>query len=214
MTQEARLQPDDILARLRARRAALQGSSRSDSAFAARVMIAREIRAVDAQIAAYEDALGRLGDLGTLVEHKAASFQPNVRDREQHGLLAGLRHLLGPGDGPNEVAKVAHVIDGDGIRLSDGREVRFIGIDAPEMANVFGEREPWAQEAADANARLVAGRQVRLMREVSETDRHGRLLRHVYVGDTWINGELVRLGLATVLAIPPDVTESARLASL
>jgi endonuclease YncB( thermonuclease family) len=82
------------------------------------------------------------------------------------------------------------------------------------MLNLYGEREPWAQEATDANARLVAGKRVRLVREVSDHDRHGRLLRHVYAGDTWVNGELVRRGLATVLSVSPNVKEQARLESL
>ena len=93
-----------------------------------------------------------------------------------------------------EVATVAHVIDGDGFRLADGREVRYIGMDAPEMRNIYGEREPWAQEATDANARLVAGKQVRLAREVSDHDRYGRLLRACLRWRYWVNGEIVRLG--------------------
>ena len=116
--------------------------------------------------------------------------------------------------GGREAATVAHVIDGDSIRLADGREVRYIGIDTPEICNLYGEQEPGSQEAAAANARLVAGKRVWLEREVSDTDRHGRLLRHVYVNGTWVNGELVRRGYATVISVPPDVQEADRLASL
>ena len=229
----------EAIARLRARRAALWEQGRLHTTAAARAAVAREIRALDAQIAAYEATGERLAELQELNE-RLARQEALVRRLERAGVdwrvlfahlrravlgeipwperaaevLGRLRRWLGPADGGAEVATVAHVIDGDGIRLADGREVRYIGIDASEMANIFGEPEPWAAEATEANARLVAGKQVRLVREVSDCDRHSRLLRHVYVGRTWVNGELVRLGLATVLSVPPDVQESARLLSL
>lgn len=229
----------EAIARLRDRRAALWEQGKGYTSAAARATVARELRGLDAQIAAYESAAERLAELQEL-EERLARQQALARRLEQAGvdwpmLLAQLRRaaigeapwperaaeVLGrlrrwlklAGDG-TEVATVARVIDGDGIRLADGREVRYIGIDAPEMVNVFGEREPWAVEAAEANARLVAGKQVRLVCEISDRDRYGRLLRHVYVGRIWVNGELVRLGLATVLSVPPDVKESARLMSL
>ena len=44
-----------------------------------------------------------------------------------------------------------------------------------------------------------------LVRDVSETDRYGRLLRYVYVGDVFVNAELVRRGYAQVATYPPDV---------
>lgn len=214
MPQEAKLQPADVLARLRARRAALLRAGGSYSASAARVALAREIRGLDLQIAVYEGALERLGKLEKLAAQVGLPYQPPSRDRNWLDLLAGLRHRLDRRDGCIEIARVAHVIDGDGVRLADGREVRYIGIDAPEMVNVFGDPEPWAQEATDANARLVAGKDVRLEREVSDADRHSRLLRHVYVGDTWINGKLVHLGMATILPIRPDVRYQAQLERL
>jgi nuclease-like protein/excalibur calcium-binding domain-containing protein len=44
-----------------------------------------------------------------------------------------------------------------------------------------------------------------LEKDISETDRYGRLLRYVYVGDLMVNEELLRLGLAQVATFPPDV---------
>jgi endonuclease YncB( thermonuclease family) len=229
----------EIIARLQTRRAALAAQGRTFATPAARATVAHELRALDAQIAAYEGAVARLAELDMLGQRLAAQHAL-ARRLEQDGvdwrtlfawlrraalgespwpacaadILARLRRALDGADADGGVATVARVIDGDGVRLADGREVRYIGIDAPEMYNFFGEREPWAQEATDANARLVAGRQVRLAREVSDTDRHGRLLRHVYVNGTWVNGELVRAGLARILPVPPDVQEAARLAAL
>lgn len=111
--------------------------------------------------------------------------------------------------GPTQVATVASVTDGDTIRvLLDGQNVpvRYIGIDTPETQSGF---EFMGQEAADANARLVAGKQVILEKDVSETDRFDRLLRHVWVdvdGTLVLVGvELLRLGVAQVSTFPPDV---------
>lgn len=115
---------------------------------------------------------------------------------------------LAPTD-PTQLATVASVTDGDTIRVVlDGQNVpvRYIGIDTPE---IHGTVEPMGREAADANARLVAGREVALEKDVSETDRFGRLLRHVWVRDAtgWrlVSLELLRLGLAQVTTFPPDV---------
>jgi micrococcal nuclease len=92
------------------------------------------------------------------------------------------------------------VIDGDTIVLSNGNHVRYIGIDCPEMDN----EEPFAREATQANRDMVAGKIVRLEKDTSETDRYGRLLRYVYIGNKFVNLELVRLGLAEAKDYPPD----------
>jgi micrococcal nuclease len=111
--------------------------------------------------------------------------------------------------GPTQVAQVVSITDGDTIRVQfGGREypVRYIGMDTPETH--FGV-EPLGPEAADANARLVEGKQVVLEKDVSETDKYGRLLRYVWLRDDsgWllVNLELVRLGFAQVATYPPDV---------
>jgi micrococcal nuclease len=98
-------------------------------------------------------------------------------------------------------ATVSRVIDGDTITIDAGQRVRYIGIDTPE---VYPQPEAFGMEAWQANRELVEGKNVRLERDVSETDRYGRLLRYVYVGDLLVNAELVRLGLAEARAYPPD----------
>jgi endonuclease YncB( thermonuclease family) len=99
-------------------------------------------------------------------------------------------------------ARVVTIIDGDTIEVEiDGvtYRLRYIGMDTPEQGM------PFFAEATQANADLVAGRDVRLEKDVSETDRYGRLLRYVYVGDTMVNADLVRQGFAQVATYPPDV---------
>ena len=105
-------------------------------------------------------------------------------------------------------AKVVDVVDGDSIKVSlDGRthSVRYIGIDAPEMGGPHWPAEWMGPEATAKNTELVAGRCVILEKDVSETDRFGRLLRYVYVDDRMVNAELVRLGYARARSYPPDV---------
>lgn len=105
-------------------------------------------------------------------------------------------------------AQVVDVVDGDTIKVRlDGQTytVRYIGIDTPETVHPSKPVQWMGPEASDANRRLVAGRTVRLEKDVSETDRYGRLLRYVWVGDTMVNAELVRQGYAQVSTYPPDV---------
>ena len=96
------------------------------------------------------------------------------------------------------------------MELSGGQLVRYIGIDTPEVRRKEGERwvvdpEPLGLEAAAFNRQLVAGKRVRLEYDVQTHDRFGRLLAYVYVGDVMVNAELLRVGLAQLLTIPPDV---------
>ena len=109
--------------------------------------------------------------------------------------------LIGCGS-PPEVAKVIQVIDGDTITVAGGYRVRYIGIDTPE---IYPEKEAYGMEAWQANRLLVEGKEVRLERDVSQTDKYGRLLRYVYVDDILVNAELVKQGLAEAKAYPPDI---------
>ncbi|MBI2908325.1 MAG: thermonuclease family protein [Chloroflexi bacterium] len=98
--------------------------------------------------------------------------------------------------------RVTRVIDGDTIVINGGRRVRYIGVNTPE---IHGKVQPFGQEATEANRALVDGKVVRLEKDVSETDKYGRLLRYVYVEGLLVNAELVRLGFAQMATYPPDV---------
>lgn len=98
-----------------------------------------------------------------------------------------------------ETVMVTRVIDGDTIEVEGGRKVRYIGIDSPE------EGRPYSKEAFAKNRELVEGKVVTLEKDVSEKDVFGRLLRYVYVGDTFVNAQLVEEGMAEAKAYPPDV---------
>ncbi len=112
---------------------------------------------------------------------------------------------------PNEISEqlnsspsailVTRVIDGDTIELETGEKVRYIGIDTPEKNN----SECFHTEATAKNRELVEGKKVDLIKDVSERDRYGRLLRYVWVEGIFVNHELVRQGYAMTSTYPPDV---------
>ncbi len=102
---------------------------------------------------------------------------------------------------------VTRVLDGDTIEVDiDGTiyKVRYIGLDAPELDDKQAEFCALAQEATRYNRQLVEGKTVRLEKDISETDKYERLLRYVYVGNTFVNAELVRQGLAWAKVYEPD----------
>jgi micrococcal nuclease len=122
-------------------------------------------------------------------------------------------------DGLIETAEVIRVVDGDTIVVRiDGREerVRYIGLDAPEVANREDgtAAECGGDEARIANEELVGGERLLLERDVSDRDRFGRLLRHA-----WLEGEhrrligleLVSAGAVEARSYPPDTTRDAEL---
>jgi micrococcal nuclease len=116
-------------------------------------------------------------------------------------LLAIILLLISGCQPPPDSARVTQVIDGDTIIIADGSRVRYIGIDTPEL---HPAPEAFGIEAWQVNRELVEDKLVRLERDVSQTDRYGRLLRYVYVDGIFVNAELVRRGLAQVKAYPPD----------
>jgi hypothetical protein len=86
--------------------------------------------------------------------------------------------------------------------------VRYIGMDTPERYDVC------FAEATAANALLVANQEVTLLKDVSETDRYGRLVRYVFVGNVFVDAALVAQGYARAYPYPPDTTYADYFASL
>ena len=103
---------------------------------------------------------------------------------------------------------VVRVVDGDTIHVRIGdrvEKVRYIGVNTPEVHHPTKGEEPGGREATEVNRRLLTGNHVRLELDVGERDRYGRLLAYVWVGETMVNAELVRLGYAQVMTVPPNV---------
>jgi micrococcal nuclease len=92
---------------------------------------------------------------------------------------------------------VKRVIDGDTIVLADGRRVRYIGINAPELGNESGPAERFGPEARDYNRKLMSGEKIRLEFDCERHDQYGRILAYVFLpDDTFVNAELVKSGNA------------------
>lgn len=100
---------------------------------------------------------------------------------------------------------VTNVVDGDTFDVgncADAGRVRLILVDTPE---VFGGAECFGREASSYTSNALLGVTVRLERDVSNTDRYGRLLRYAWLGDTLFNEQIVRDGFAVLATFPPDV---------
>jgi micrococcal nuclease len=109
--------------------------------------------------------------------------------------------------GTRETVKttVTRIIDGDTVILEGGLRIRYIGVDTAEMGSGKKVDECFASEAKAKNEELVLNKEVELEKDVSETDRFGRLLRYVWIDGKMINEELVASGYARVATFPPDV---------
>jgi micrococcal nuclease len=70
-------------------------------------------------------------------------------------------------------ATVSRVVDGDTFQLSDGSKVRLVGVNTPESTN---RHEQYGKEASNYTKTKLEGKKIWLQKDVSETDRYGRLL--------------------------------------
>ncbi len=107
----------------------------------------------------------------------------------------------------DERVQVIYVYDGDTVKLKDGRRVRLIGIDTPEIDRNGGNNEPLANEArATLKDMLDQENRILLLQYGAEhLDHYGRLLAHGFLqnGDN-VAVRLLQKGLATTLVVPPN----------
>jgi len=102
--------------------------------------------------------------------------------------------------------RVDRVVDGDTFYCRDGRKVRLIGIDTPELAQGAA-----GLEARDALRRLLPrGAAVRLELDAAARDRYGRTLAYVWSGGRLVNEAMVRDGWAMLYTVPPNVRYARR----
>ena len=102
---------------------------------------------------------------------------------------------------------VSKVLDGDTLRLADGRSVRLIGLNTPEMGRQGRSAEPYAREAKQRLQHLVdaSGRKVGLRPGRQSSDRYGRLLAHAYdARGNNLEAALLAEGLGYFVAISPN----------
>jgi micrococcal nuclease len=102
--------------------------------------------------------------------------------------------------------RVKWVIDGDTVVLVDGQKVRYIGINAPELAHEDQKAEPYGDASKGFNALLLNGRTVRLEFDKERFDRYQRLLAYVFLkNDTFVNAEIIANGYAYFLRKRPNL---------
>ena len=97
---------------------------------------------------------------------------------------------------------VVQILDGDTFDLGNGNRVRMLGINTPETGR------PYSEEATEALTVMILGEEIALVNDSKneDTDSYGRLLGHVYVGQTLVNYELHDCG-TPILGV--DVWEHA-----
>ena len=122
-------------------------------------------------------------------------------------------------------ATISEIIDGETVFISppfkDGNEIRLVGIQAPKLP--LGRKNfsiwPLAQESKIAIETLSLGKRVMLSFGGARRDRYGRWLAHINVQnndntETWIQGELLRLGLARVYSFPDNRSRVSEMLAL
>lgn len=117
-------------------------------------------------------------------------------------------------------AKVSKHVDGDTVWviLEDGEKykLRFIGINTPETVHPNKPVEFYGKEASDFTKKALLGKTIYLEKDVSDTDRYGRMLRYIWleipkeinekeIKDKMFNAILLIEGYAQVSTYPPDV---------
>ena len=125
----------------------------------------------------------------------------NNNHNQSHNPRTGSNNTLPTSNSVNYEANgyCYHVIDGDTIDVQGVGRIRFVGVNAPERG------QPGYQEAKDFVTSLCLGKTVYLdIDDKKHYDKYGRVLAVVYAGNTNVNAELLKRGLAKVMYIPPS----------
>ncbi|WP_455201332.1 thermonuclease family protein [Kaarinaea lacus] len=110
--------------------------------------------------------------------------------------------------GNTQRVNIKKVIDGDTVRLKDGRLVRFIGINTPEIDHETGNSEPFAEKAREYLQTLIDVQRgsILLQYDSEREDRHGRQLAHVFTLDGKnIQANMIEEGLGVWITVPPNL---------
>lgn len=101
---------------------------------------------------------------------------------------------------------VKTVYDGDTVMLEDGRKVRLLGINAPEVQHRDKMADAGGEEARLWLVNKLQHAKVHMEIDVDKADKYGRTLAHLFTGQKeHINLSLVKAGLASVSIYPPNL---------
>ncbi len=108
----------------------------------------------------------------------------------------------------DEWVTLAHIYDGDTIKLKDGRKVRLIGINTPEIGRDGRPSDALAIEARRALSHLIRrGQRIGLGYGNERHDRYRRVLAHLYLEDQRnVQELLLAQGVAAMIAVVPNVS--------
>jgi micrococcal nuclease len=116
---------------------------------------------------------------------------------------------------------VRDVVDGDTIKLDDGRTIRYLNMDTPETKKPNTKVQCFGPEASKLNKELVAGKLVWLKADKEDQDRYQRHLRFVFLNENdtddvskSVNAQMVKLGFARSMIIRPNNTFASQFVSL
>ncbi len=124
-------------------------------------------------------------------------------------MAAVLDHCAQPPPQHAQTARVRHIIDGDTLILSDGRPVRLLGINTPELGKNGHPDQPLARAARQALQQLLPPQsRVTLITGKQPRDRYHRTLAHLYDKQgRSIEQQLLRQGMAFQITIPPNLEQ-------
>lgn len=111
-------------------------------------------------------------------------------------------------------AVVKRVVDGDTFETTDGKKVRLIGVNTPEITN--GKSEAYGREAQKFTQSLLVGQTIYMFQDAGPKDKYDRLLRYVFLHSepTMVNELLVAEGYANTMTIPPNVLYAESFAAI
>lgn len=118
---------------------------------------------------------------------------------------------------PGEPGIVTAVTDGDTLELEDGRVVRLVALQAPKLplGRPGFRMWPLAPESLDILSAMTLGKRLRLSYGGAPVDRYDRDLAHLHLEDgTWVQGEMLRTGMARFYSFPDNRACSEELLKL
>jgi micrococcal nuclease len=107
---------------------------------------------------------------------------------------------------------VEKVFDGDTVKLTDGKRIRLLGINTPEVHHRGQRTEAGGEAAKTWLANKLTGQKVQLITDAEPTDKYQRTLAHLITDrKDHINLQLVEMGLASVNIYPPNLMYAEQL---
>ena len=93
---------------------------------------------------------------------------------------------------------VTKIYSGNRLKTEAGVKVQYIGLDVPSKAQFFFD------ECKKANKNLVDKKEITIEFDVNKRKNNKELLGYVYVGDFFVNAQLLKNGFAIAYIQPPN----------